>query len=169
MDGLDQFDENSNEGKEIEAMRFSRKALHQKITLSFEMICVGGRLGSGQSCPHTWAVVQTVRGWIDAPARNAQALDRGSGSVGPQKSDGNVIAITSRRTRTMRLIHAAIQSFEGEAAQGCSIMYADLFDAFLHALLYALGTVFCLFMLYGFWRGLSLRPHGHRPPPLDSD
>ena len=47
-------------------------------------------------------------------------------------------------------------------------MLADFFAAFLHALPYALGTVFCLFLVYGFWRGLSLRPHGpgHRPPPL---
>jgi hypothetical protein len=48
-------------------------------------------------------------------------------------------------------------------------MFADFFGAFLHALLYALGTVFGLFLLYGFWRGLSLRPHGHPAPPLDSD
>jgi hypothetical protein len=49
-----------------------------------------------------------------------------------------------------------------------SVMFADFFVAFLHALPYALGTVFCLFLFYGFWRGLSLRPHGpgHRAPPL---
>jgi hypothetical protein len=44
-----------------------------------------------------------------------------------------------------------------------------MFAAFLHALPYALGGALCLFFLYGFWRGLSLRPHGHRAPPLDSD
>jgi hypothetical protein len=48
-----------------------------------------------------------------------------------------------------------------------------MFAAFLHALPYvlgyALGGALFLFFLYGFWRGLSLRPHGHRAPPLDSD
>jgi len=29
--------------------------------------------------------------------------------------------------------------------------------------------LFVLFLFYGFWRGLSLRPHEHRAPPLDSD
>jgi hypothetical protein len=48
-------------------------------------------------------------------------------------------------------------------------MFACFFDAVLHALPYLLGGVFCLFMFYGFWRGLSLRPHGHQPPPLESD
>jgi len=48
-------------------------------------------------------------------------------------------------------------------------MLAGFFDAVLHALPYLLGGVFCLFMFYGFWRGLSLRPHGHQPPPLESD
>jgi hypothetical protein len=40
-------------------------------------------------------------------------------------------------------------------------MFADL----LQALIYALGGGFCLFVLYGFWRGLGLRPHrpGHGP------
>jgi hypothetical protein len=43
-----------------------------------------------------------------------------------------------------------------------------LFAAFLHALPYVLGGALCLFLLYGFWRGWSLRPHAreHRPPPL---
>jgi hypothetical protein len=34
-----------------------------------------------------------------------------------------------------------------------------LFAAFLHALPYVLGGALCLFLLYGFWRGWSLRPH----------
>jgi hypothetical protein len=36
--------------------------------------------------------------------------------------------------------------------------------AILHAMPYLLGGAFCLFMLYGFWRGLGLREHapGHR-------
>jgi hypothetical protein len=34
--------------------------------------------------------------------------------------------------------------------------------SFLHALPYVLGGAFCLLMLYGFWQGLSLRPHRHR-------
>ena len=43
-----------------------------------------------------------------------------------------------------------------------------LFAAFLHALPYLLGGLLVLFVLYGFWRGLSLKPHGagHRSPPL---
>jgi hypothetical protein len=42
------------------------------------------------------------------------------------------------------------------------------FIDFLHALPYVLGGAFCLFVLYGFWSGLSLRPHEreNRPPPL---
>jgi len=48
-------------------------------------------------------------------------------------------------------------------------MFADFFDVFLRLLLYALGTAFGLFLFYGFWRGLSLRPQEHRAPPLDSD
>jgi len=48
-------------------------------------------------------------------------------------------------------------------------MFAVFFGAFLHTLLYALGTVLGLFLLYGFWRSLSLRPHEHPAPPLDSD
>jgi hypothetical protein len=40
--------------------------------------------------------------------------------------------------------------------------------AFFHALPILLGGALCLFLLYGFWNGLSLRPHEreHRPPPL---
>jgi hypothetical protein len=40
--------------------------------------------------------------------------------------------------------------------------------ALLHVMLCVLGIVALAFMFYGFWRGLSLRPHegGHRPPPL---
>jgi hypothetical protein len=43
-----------------------------------------------------------------------------------------------------------------------------MFAAFLHAIPYVLSGALCLFLLYGFWRGLSLRPHAreHRPPPL---
>jgi hypothetical protein len=43
-----------------------------------------------------------------------------------------------------------------------------MFAAFLHALPYVLSGALCLFLLYGFWGGLSLRPHEreHRPPPL---
>jgi hypothetical protein len=43
-----------------------------------------------------------------------------------------------------------------------------MFAAFLHVLPYVLGGALCLFLLCGFWRGLSLRPHEreHRPPPL---
>jgi hypothetical protein len=39
-----------------------------------------------------------------------------------------------------------------------------LFDAFPTLL----GGALCLFVLYGFWNGLRLRPHEreHRPPPL---
>jgi hypothetical protein len=42
------------------------------------------------------------------------------------------------------------------------------FVTFLHALPHLLGTAFCLFVLYGFFQGLGLRPHEreHRPPPL---
>lgn len=38
----------------------------------------------------------------------------------------------------------------------------------LYNLPYVLGTLFILFVMYGFWRGLTLRPHkeGHRAPPL---
>jgi hypothetical protein len=43
-----------------------------------------------------------------------------------------------------------------------------MFAAFLHALPAILGGAVCLLAMYGFWRGLALRPHdgGHRPPPL---
>lgn len=43
-----------------------------------------------------------------------------------------------------------------------------LFAAFLHALPYILGGALCLFVMYGFWRGLGLKAHkpGHRAPPL---
>jgi hypothetical protein len=42
-----------------------------------------------------------------------------------------------------------------------------LLAAFLHALSYIVGGALCLFLLYGFWRGLSLRPHApeDRAPP----
>lgn len=41
----------------------------------------------------------------------------------------------------------------------------------LHLLPYLIGTLLVLlvlFVMYGFWRGLTLRPHkdGHRAPPL---
>jgi hypothetical protein len=41
-----------------------------------------------------------------------------------------------------------------------------MFAAFLHALPGVLAGLFGLFMLYGFWQGLGLRPHrpGHRAP-----
>jgi hypothetical protein len=44
-------------------------------------------------------------------------------------------------------------------------MIADLFASFLHALPLFLGAIICIFALYGFWRGLRLKPHGegHRP------
>jgi hypothetical protein len=40
--------------------------------------------------------------------------------------------------------------------------------AFLNALPYVLCGLFVLFAGYGFWQGLSLKPHQpeHRPPPL---
>jgi hypothetical protein len=40
-----------------------------------------------------------------------------------------------------------------------------MFAAFLEALPYVLGGALCLFVLVGFWRGLTLPPHkeGHRP------
>lgn len=40
-----------------------------------------------------------------------------------------------------------------------------MFAAFLEALPYMLGAALCLFVLAGFWRGLTLPPHkeGHRP------
>lgn len=40
-----------------------------------------------------------------------------------------------------------------------------MFTAMLHILPYILGTALCLFVLVGFWRGLTLPPHkeGHRP------
>jgi hypothetical protein len=43
-----------------------------------------------------------------------------------------------------------------------------MFSAMLHALPTILGAALVLFVLYGFWRGLGLRPHAgeHRPPPL---
>jgi len=43
-----------------------------------------------------------------------------------------------------------------------------MFATFLHALPYVFSGALCVFLLYGFWRGLSLRPHepGHRAPPL---
>jgi hypothetical protein len=43
-----------------------------------------------------------------------------------------------------------------------------LFAAFLHVLPTILGAAVVLFVMYGFWRGLSARPHEaeHRPPPL---
>jgi hypothetical protein len=44
-----------------------------------------------------------------------------------------------------------------------------MFAAFFSQTLpYLLSGALCLFLLLGFWRGLSLRPHerGHRPPPL---
>jgi hypothetical protein len=41
-----------------------------------------------------------------------------------------------------------------------------MFAAFLHSLPYVLGGALCLFLLWGFWRGLSLRPH---EPALPSD
>jgi hypothetical protein len=43
-----------------------------------------------------------------------------------------------------------------------------MFVAALHALPYLLGTAFIVRLVYGFWRGLNLRPHEreHRPPPL---
>jgi hypothetical protein len=34
--------------------------------------------------------------------------------------------------------------------------------AFVNALPYLLGAAFCLFMLYGFWRGLGLSAHTPR-------
>jgi hypothetical protein len=43
-----------------------------------------------------------------------------------------------------------------------------MFAAFFQALPYVLGGALGLFLLFGFWRGLSLRPHEreHRSPPL---
>ena len=40
-----------------------------------------------------------------------------------------------------------------------------MFTAILDILPYILGAGLCLFMLIGFWRGLTLPPHkeGHRP------
>jgi hypothetical protein len=40
-------------------------------------------------------------------------------------------------------------------------MFAEIFQV----LAYLLGGGLCLFVLYGFWRGLTLRPHrpGHHP------
>jgi hypothetical protein len=40
-----------------------------------------------------------------------------------------------------------------------------MFAAFLHAMPYVLSGALCVFLLCGFWRGLSLRPHEreHRP------
>jgi hypothetical protein len=40
--------------------------------------------------------------------------------------------------------------------------------AFFDALPSLIGGALCLFVLYGFWNGLRLRPHEreHRPPPL---
>jgi len=45
-----------------------------------------------------------------------------------------------------------------------------MFDAFVQALPDVLSAALCMFLFYGFWRGLTLRPHGreHRPPPLSS-
>ena len=34
-----------------------------------------------------------------------------------------------------------------------------MFAVALQALMYLLGGMFCLCALYGFWRGLGLRPH----------
>ena len=43
-----------------------------------------------------------------------------------------------------------------------------MFAAFLHILPVALSAALVLFVRYGCWRGLSVRPHEreHRPPPL---
>ena len=43
-----------------------------------------------------------------------------------------------------------------------------MFAAFFHAVLYAASGALLLFLLCGFWRGLSVRPHEreHAPPPL---
>jgi hypothetical protein len=42
-----------------------------------------------------------------------------------------------------------------------------MFATFLHHLPIVVATLVCLFVLVGFWRGLSLRPHQpeHRPSP----
>jgi hypothetical protein len=46
-------------------------------------------------------------------------------------------------------------------------MLSEWFAAFLHALPALLGGVVLAFVVVGFWRGLSLRPHEreHRPAP----
>jgi len=36
---------------------------------------------------------------------------------------------------------------------------------FIQVVIYLLGGGFCLFMLYGFWRGLSIKPNRHIPHP----
>jgi hypothetical protein len=43
-----------------------------------------------------------------------------------------------------------------------------MFAPFFHVLPYVLGVALCLFLFYGFWRGLSLRQHEpeHRAPAL---
>jgi len=47
-------------------------------------------------------------------------------------------------------------------------MFNECFAAFLYALPLILGGVLCLFVLVGFWRGLSLRANEpeRRAPPL---
>jgi hypothetical protein len=35
------------------------------------------------------------------------------------------------------------------------------------AVFYVLGGMFCLYALYGFWRGLGMRPGHHAPPSAD--
>ncbi|MGE3144217.1 MAG: hypothetical protein AB7K35_01375 [Pseudorhodoplanes sp.] len=42
-----------------------------------------------------------------------------------------------------------------------------MFAQFLHIFPTLIGAALCLFVLYKFWTGLSLKPHreGHRAPP----
>jgi hypothetical protein len=49
-----------------------------------------------------------------------------------------------------------------------NITGCPMFAALVQALPYVLSAALCIFLLYGFWRGLTLRPHEreHRPPPL---
>ena len=46
-------------------------------------------------------------------------------------------------------------------------MPADTLPFILQVLLFIFGCAICVFMLVGFWRGLSLRDHEpkHRPAP----
>lgn len=43
-----------------------------------------------------------------------------------------------------------------------------MFAQFLHNLPMLLGVAICLFLIYKFWTGLSLKPHkeGHKAPPV---